>query len=47
MASLGGHLNVVRYLITECKCDPHWKDIEFDGLTPLQFACEGGHLDII
>ena len=32
-----GHLDVVRYLVTEAHCDPNVKDN--DGLTPLHYAC--------
>ena len=32
-----GHLNIVRYLVTEAHCDPNIKDN--DGWTPLHYAC--------
>ena len=41
----GGHLNVVQYPITECKCDPMCK--RNDGSTPLDSACYNGHLDVV
>ena len=40
--SRNGHLNVVQYLITECKCDPMCK-ASFSQ-TPLHSACENSHL---
>ena len=33
-----GHLNVVRYLVTEAHCDPNVKDNA--GWTPLHYACQ-------
>ena len=35
--SRSGHLNVVRYLVTEARCDPNVKDKI--GETPLYYAC--------
>jgi len=37
------HINIVEYLITECKLDPHVSNEE--GLTPLHLACWGGCSD--
>ena len=44
-ATLGGHYEVVKYLINECNCDPHQKSVE--GETPLYLACLAGHYDIV
>ena len=44
-ATLGGHYEVVKYLINECNCDPHQKSAE--GETPLYLACLAGHYDIV
>ena len=35
--SSNGHLNVVRYLVTEAHCDPNVKTN--NGWTPLHHAC--------
>ena len=40
IACLGGHLNVVKYLVTELKCDP--KSPGFKARTPLHLACDNG-----
>ena len=45
VACLGGHLNVIKYLITEIKCDS--KSSGYKGRTPLHHACGNGHMDII
>ena len=45
LACLGGHLNVVKYLITEMKSNP--KSSGYLGRTPLHQACGNGHMDII
>lgn len=44
-ASSKGHLEIVKYLITECDCNPN----SFDnfGLTPLCYALTGEHLEVI
>ena len=44
-ACLGGHLNVVKYLITEMKCNP--ESSGYKGQTPLNEACRSGRMDII
>ena len=44
-ACQNGHLNVIQYLITECKCDPMSKNN--NGSTPLHLACLNGHLDVV
>ena len=43
-ACRNGHLDIARYLITECSCDPEYPNI--DGETPLHLACLNGHLDM-
>ena len=40
-----GHLEVVKYFVTELRCDP--MDRNKYGETPLHFACRNGHLKII
>ena len=45
IACLGGQLNVVKYLVTEMKCNP--KSPGYKGRTPLHQACGSGHMDII
>ena len=37
LASCFGWLNIVKYLVDECGCDPHYTDD--DGTTPLHFVC--------
>ena len=44
-ACYNGHLDVVQYLITECKCDLMCK--RNDGSTPLKAACYNGHLNVV
>ena len=44
-ATLGGHIDIVTYLIKECKCDPHQQSK--DGETPLYLACFGRHYEIV
>ena len=44
-ASLGGHLNVIHYLLAECKCDSMCKNGR--GYTPLRLASYGGHMHVI
>ena len=44
-ASLRGHLEVVRYLITECNCNPNSSD-SF-GFTPLGCALYGKHFETL
>ena len=40
-----GNLNVIRYLIEECKCDPMCR--RNDGWTPLHFACAEGNVNVV
>ena len=44
-ACLSGQIIVVKYLITEQRCDPNSRGK--DGGTPLHCACKNGHMDII
>ena len=44
-AILGGHCEVVKYLIDKCNCDPHQQSVQ--GETPLYLACLGGHYEIV
>ena len=44
-AARNGHLELVKYFITELLCDP--MDRNRRGDTPLHFACRRGHLNII
>ena len=44
-AAHNGHLEVVKYFITELLCDP--MDRNRRGDTPLHMACHRGHLNII
>ena len=44
-AALGGHYEVVKYLINKCNCDPHQQSEE--GETPLYLACLRGHYEIV
>ena len=44
-AILGGHYEIVTYLINKCNCDPHQQSEE--GETPLYLACSAGHYDIV
>ena len=44
-AILGGHYEVVTYLIDKCNCDPHQQSVQ--GETPLYLACLGGHYEIV
>ena len=39
-----GSLSTVKYLITECKCDP--KQSHYRGFTALHCASQGGHLEL-
>ena len=42
-ASQGGHMNIIKYLITELDCDPTVSDNYGD--LPLHIACSNGHLN--
>ena len=44
-ACSNGHLDLVKYLIEKCHCNPEAKD--YVGWTPLYFASKEGHLDIV
>jgi ankyrin repeat protein len=44
-AALGGHLQVVKYLVEECGADVG--RAEFNGKTPLVTALKKGHVDIV
>ena len=44
-ATLGGHIDIVTYLIEKCKCDPRQQSK--DGETPLYLACFGRHYEIV
>ena len=44
IASSKGHLDIVKYLIEECKADPNIKE-NWNEYTPLHNAIENGHLD--
>ena len=43
-ASQLGHLDLVRYLVTEQQIDPLCED---SGITPLHLACVGGHQAVV
>jgi len=45
VASSKGHLEIVKYLITECGCNPNYCDNL--GSTPLGYALDGKHLEIV
>ena len=40
-ASQGGHMNIIKYLITEQGCDPTISDN--NGHLPLHIGCRNGH----
>jgi len=46
-----GHLDVVKYLVTEHNCNPLYKITKFginiEYHTPLHAACEAGHYGIV
>jgi len=44
-AAEGGHLDIVKYFVNDCKVDP--KTPMNDGWIALMSAAEGGHLDIV
>lgn len=49
-AAGGGHLNVVRYLIEDCGCNPNQSQRgkrSFSGRTPLHWGARNGHLDVV
>ena len=43
-ASQGGHMNIIKYLITELGCDPTTANCSYGNL-PLHIACHNGHLN--
>ena len=45
LASVEGHLDVVKYLIIECRCDPNSRG--GNGRTPLHYACAFGRMDVM
>ena len=45
VACAGGNLEVIKYLVTEQKCNPSCTNI--DGAIPLFHACQLGHIDIV
>jgi ankyrin repeat protein len=49
-AAGGGHLDITRYLIEYCKCDPSQSQRgkrSFAGRTALHWAARNGHLDVV
>jgi len=44
-AAFGGHLDIIKYLLTECGADPNIT--ADDGTTALHLACAGGHREVI
>ena len=44
-AAFAGNLEVVKYLVKECKCDLNLKD--FDGHTPLHNSAHNGHIGVV
>jgi ankyrin repeat protein len=49
-AAGGGHLDITRYLIEYCKCDPSQPQRgkrSFAGRTALHWAARNGHLDVV
>ena len=45
VAVVAKHIDIVKYLITKCRCDPMCKDRS--GWTPLHFAAEYGSLNVM
>ena len=45
LAAEGGHLQVIKYLVEQCKCNPSHSDCE--GVTPLHMAAQCGHLEVV
>ena len=43
-ACLNGHLDMAKYLISDCQCNPQCSTNY--GKTPLHYACQNGHLEI-
>lgn len=49
-AAGSGHLDITRYLVEECACDPvqgQRGKRSFSGRTALHWAARNGHLDIV
>ena len=46
VAALKGHINIVKYLIEECRCDPNLPG-GVQGRAPLFQAAQEGHLSIV
>lgn len=49
-AAGGGHLDIVRYLVEECHCDPRRPQKgkrSFSGRTALHWAARNGHLEVV
>ena len=44
-AAITGNMQVLKYFITECNCNPACPGPL--GLTPLHLACQGGHTDVV
>ena len=48
IAALCGHLEMVKFLTDEMKCDPNAAQNKLHlGRTPLHNAAQGGHLEIV
>ncbi len=45
LACANGHLDTVKYLVNEHRCDPG--TVNKAGDTPLSLACANGHLDTV
>lgn len=49
-AAGGGHINVVKYLVHDCRCDPSFAQRgkrAFAGRTALHWAARNGHLSVV
>lgn len=49
-AAGGGHLNIVRFLVEECACNPNQPQQgkrSFSGRTPLHWAARNGHIKVV
>ena len=45
LACRNGHLEVVKYLVSEVQCDPNCRTQ--GNATPLHLACQKGHLEVV
>ena len=45
MLVISGHMDIIKYLITEHGCDPALPDN--DGNMPIHIACLGGQLNVV